>query len=188
VVLQQLGLQRLGTIYERVSGRGIFEAFRDQIARPLEMEDFAVEDGVSVRDSTSRHAAYTFRMSALDLARFALLYMRGGRWHDRRLIPAEWVAEGTRPRSAAGGDGAYGQLWWAARDGRLLPAATLDSGTFAARGMGPHYAIVIPARELIIVHLANTDTPSPSNWVERDAVGALVMRILRARRDGGGGA
>ncbi|HUQ80829.1 MAG TPA: serine hydrolase [Gemmatimonadaceae bacterium] len=172
----------LGTIYERASGKGIFDAFGSEIARPLGMEDYAPRDGEYVRESTSRHAAYTFRMSARDLARFVLLYLRGGRWNDRQLVPAEWVAESTRGYSNAADGGAYAQLWWAAREGQLLPGVSLDSGTFAARGNGPHYAIAIPSRKLVIIHLANTDTPSPANWVERGDVGKLVARILAARR------
>jgi len=72
-------------------------------------------------------------------------------------------------------------LWWAVRDGLLVPGVMLDSGAFAARGNGPHYLVAIPRRKLIIVHLANTDTPSPSNWVERASVGKIIERVLRAQ-------
>ena len=171
----------LGTIYERASGQPIFDAFAEAIAQPLEMQDYAKTDGANVLESVSRHAAYTFRMSARDLARFMLLYMRGGRWGDRQIVPADWVAASTRGFSEAGDDGAYGMLWWAARDGKLVPGVALDTGAFAARGNGPHYAIALPSRKLVIVHLANTDTPSPANWVERGDVGRLVQRILNAR-------
>ena len=172
----------LGTIYERASGKGIFDAFAAEIAKPIGMEEFAASDGEYVRESVSSHAAYTFRVSARDLARYLLLYSRGGQWGDRQLVPAHWVASSTRAHSDAGASGAYGMLWWAVRDGNLVPGVALDSGAFAARGNGPHYAIAIPSRRLIIVHLANTDTPSPANWVEREDVGKLVARILAAQR------
>ena len=171
----------LGTIYERASGKGIFDAFATEIAGPIGMEDYRSSDGAYVRETVSQHAAYTFRMSARDLARYALLYMRGGRWGDRQLIPRDWVESSTHGGSEAGDGGAYGLLWWIARDGRLMPGVALDSGTFAARGNGPHYAIAIPSQQLIIVHLADTDTPSPSNWVEREDVGKVVKRILAAK-------
>ncbi|MEJ2639433.1 MAG: serine hydrolase, partial [Desulfosarcinaceae bacterium] len=35
----------LGTIYERVTGSGVFDAFEEQIARPTGMQDFAPADG-----------------------------------------------------------------------------------------------------------------------------------------------
>ena len=176
----------LGTIYERVSGKGIFDAFASEIAGPIGMQDYRPSDGAYVRETVSQHAAYTFRMSARDLARYMLLHMRSGRWGDRQLVPKEWIEASTHGGSDAGDGGTYGMLWWIARDGRLMPAVKLDSGTFAARGNGPHYAIAIPSRKLIIVHLADTDTPSPANWVERADVGRLVRRILDAKRTDGG--
>ena len=171
----------LGTIYERVSGKGIFDAFATEIAGPIGMQDYRPSDGAYIRETVSQHAAYAFRMSARDLARYMLLYMRGGRWGDRQLVPLEWVESSIHGGSNAGDGGVYGMLWWISRDGRLVPQVSVDSGTFAARGNGPHYAIAIPSRKLIIVHLADTDTPSPANWVERDDVGRLVKRILAAK-------
>jgi CubicO group peptidase (beta-lactamase class C family) len=164
-----------------VAGKGIFNAFADEIATPIGMEDYRASDGAYVRETVSQHAAYTFRMSARDLARYMLLYLRGGHWGDRQLVAREWIESSTHGGSAAGDDGTYGMLWWIARDGQLVPEVSLDSGTFAARGNGPHYAVAIPSRNLIIVHLADTDTPSPANWVERKDVGRLVRRILAAK-------
>lgn len=171
----------LGTIYEHASGHGIFDAFATEIAGPIGMQDYRPSDGAYVRETVSQHAAYTFRMSARDLARYLLLYMRGGRWGERQVVPQDWVEASTRGGSDAGDGGAYGLLWWIARDGRLMPGVTFEPGTFAARGNGPHYAIAIPSRNLIIVHLADTETPSPSNWVDRKDVGAVVRRILAAK-------
>jgi CubicO group peptidase (beta-lactamase class C family) len=173
----------LGTLYERVAGKGIFNAFADEIATPIGMQDYRASDGAYVRETASQHAAYTFRMSARDLARYMLLYLRGGRWGDRQLVPREWIESSTHGGSAAGDGGSYGMLWWIVRGGMLVPEVSLDSGTFAARGNGPHYGIAIPSRHLIIVHLADTDTPSPANWVERQDVGTLVRRILSARTE-----
>ena len=171
----------LGAIYERASGAPTFDAFAREIAAPLGMEDYRPDDGAYVRESVSVFPAYTFRMSARDLARFLLLYLRGGRWGERAVVPADWVTASTRAVSDAGTAGAYGMLWWVEREGRLVPGTPVDSGSFAARGTGPHYAIAIPSRKLIIVHLANTDTPSPANWVDRGSIGPLVDRIVHAR-------
>jgi CubicO group peptidase (beta-lactamase class C family) len=39
------------------------------------------------------HPAYPLRMSARDMARFGLLYLRGGAWRDRTVVPEAWVKE-----------------------------------------------------------------------------------------------
>ena len=66
----------LGTIFEKLTGVKIFEAFTTEIADPIGMEDFSLEDcGYAYEEAKSRHPACNFRMSARDMARFGLLYL-----------------------------------------------------------------------------------------------------------------
>ena len=85
----------LGTIFTKLTGRGIHEAFRNIIARPLGMEDFRHDeerkDGCMVPEACSQHAAYPFQMSTRDLARFGLMFLRDGRWgRGRSSRPTGW--------------------------------------------------------------------------------------------------
>jgi CubicO group peptidase (beta-lactamase class C family) len=172
----------LGAIYEQRTSASIFRAFAEEIARPLGMQDYRAEDGQYVREPASRFPAYGFRLTARDLARFGLLYLRRGRWGDNAIVPAPWIDSAVQPISNADEDGAYGRLWWVARDGQLVPGVSLGTGTFAARGNGPHYLVIIPDRQLVMVHLADTETPSPERWVERQDVGRVFARVLGAMR------
>jgi CubicO group peptidase (beta-lactamase class C family) len=64
----------LGTIFEKVTGARIFEAFKKEIAEPIAMENFSLDDcRYSYEEKKSMHPAYNFRMTARDLARFGLL-------------------------------------------------------------------------------------------------------------------
>ena len=70
------------------------------------MDDFGVDDVKYRRTGRSDHPGYTFWMSARDMARFGLLYLRGGRWGDSQIVPAGWVRESTAthvPRIGAHG-------------------------------------------------------------------------------------
>jgi CubicO group peptidase (beta-lactamase class C family) len=142
------------------------------------MEDFRVEDGEYFRGADSIHPAYPLRMSARDLARFGLLYARGGRWKGRQLVPAAWVKESLSPWSDAGRSGGYGYMWWVAANGRHLPGAALPDGSFSARGAGGHYVLAVPALDVVIVHRADTDAWKP---VSDAQFGALVNLILEAK-------
>src|SRR5258707_6465039 len=106
----------LGTIYERAVGQSVFTAFDEKIARPIGMQDYQPDDGEYVRGAASEHAAYPIRMSARDLARFALLYLHDGRWKDRQIVPSAWVRESTQSYSDANTDRGpglgYGYMWW----------------------------------------------------------------------------
>src|SRR6185295_18165736 len=98
------------------------------------------------------HRAYPIRMSARDLARFALLYLRNGVWAGRQIVPAAWVRESTQPYSDSKLSGmpvGYGYLWWTApREGGR---GMLGPGWYAALGAGGQYAFVIPAHDLVVV-------------------------------------
>lgn len=73
----------LGAIYEHAQQSSIYDAFEREIARPIGMEDYRPTDGQYVTGAASVYPAYTFTMSARDLARFALLYLNRGKWRDR---------------------------------------------------------------------------------------------------------
>jgi len=173
----------LGTIFEKLTGRGIFDEFRDRIAVPLGMQDFRYDetrrDGEYVRFDTSIHPAYPFRMSARDLARFGLLYLRGGLWEGEQVIPEKWVRMSVRPYSHAGERGGYGYMWWVAQGDVHFPQMAVPPGTYSARGAGGHYVVVVPNLDLVVVHRADTDVPDRK--VDAFAFGALMEKLLEAR-------
>ncbi len=130
----------LGTIFELCSQQRIFEAFEQQIAIPLQMEDFSLRDTEYVGGPDSIHPAYVFRMSARDLARYGLLYLRNGRWRDQQIIPEAWVAASTTAYSRSPDGRGYGYMWWVAVEGMLLPNITVGAGSYAAFGVGGHFS------------------------------------------------
>ncbi len=147
----------LGTIYEQATGSGIYDALDKFIARPIGMQDYRPDDGQYFTGDMSIHRAYPIRMSARDLARFALLYLHQGAWAGRQIVPADWVRESTRPYSEAGKATGYGYLWWtASEDGDLLP-----KGCFFAWGAGGQFAFVVPAHDLVVVSREDRDLHLP---------------------------
>jgi len=168
-----------GTLFERLTKSNIFHAFKTLIADPIGMEDFQVGDGQYVTGRASVYPAYPFRLTARDMARFGLLFLRDGRWGWRQVVPAAWVQESVTSYSDAGGSGGYGYMWWVAAGGRHLPGVSIPDGSYTARGAGGHYILVIPAYDLVIVHRVNTDIQG--NAVSGEEFGRLVGLILEAR-------
>ena len=154
----------LGTIYERATGDSIFTALQGRIARPIGMQDYQPGDGEYFKGKASEHPAYPIRMSARDLARFALLYLHEGRWNGQQIIPSAWIRESTQSYSDAfpdqGRGYGYGYLWWIGfPDNNGAPTVRVPPGTFAAMGAEGQYAFVIPAYDLVVVHRINSDVP-----------------------------
>jgi CubicO group peptidase (beta-lactamase class C family) len=170
----------LGEIFERSVKNTIFREFKARIADPIGMQDYAIDDGTYVSGADSVYAAYPFRMTARDMARFGLLFLRQGQWRGSQVVPADWVAESTASYSEAGESGGYGYLWWVAVGGKHLPGVTMPEGSYSARGAGGHYILVVPAYDLVIVHRVNTDIRDRS--VGGAEFGKLVGLILEARK------
>jgi CubicO group peptidase (beta-lactamase class C family) len=173
----------LGTIFEQCAQQRIFEAFEQRIAIPLQMEDFSLRDTEYVGGPDSMHPAYVFRMSARDLARYGLLYLRNGRWRDQQIIPEAWVGASTTAYSRSPDGRGYGYMWWVAVEGVLLPNITVGVGSYAAFGVGGHFMVMLPELQMIVVHRYDTDTedfeitaPAPQ------AQGTLLHLLLAAYR------
>ena len=171
----------LGGIYERATQSSLFEDFNRLIAQPLEMEDFHLEDTQYRRGPESRYPWYAFRMSARDLARFGLLYLRQGAWRGQQIVPRQWTEESLKPYSDAStwGRGGYGMLWWVAMNNRLFPNVEVSDKAFAGTGLGGDYLVMIPDRDLVVVHRTNTDMPQPR--INDKQFGTLLKMILDAR-------
>jgi len=168
----------LGTIFEQETGTKMFEEFDRRIAEPLQMEDFEVDDCRYETGPDSIHPVYPFRMSSRDLARFGLLFLYEGRWRDQQIIPADWVHESTATHSVIGPDSGYGYMWWTGVKGGLFPNVQVKEHSFYAAGYRGHYVIVLPYRNLVIVHRVDTDTGNVD--IGGREIGPLLWLILDA--------
>jgi CubicO group peptidase (beta-lactamase class C family) len=174
----------LGTIYEKLTHDTVYHAFETQITHRIGMEDYNFTEQEYVTGPDSIHRAYPFRMSARDMARFGLLYLRGGTWRGTKVVPTSWVRESTTAYSVADGNvrdhySGYGYLWWVAVNGNHYPNVDLPDGSFSAWGAGGHFIAVIPAFNLVVVHRANTDDPAKKVTLEQ--FGELLHLIIAAK-------
>jgi hypothetical protein len=178
----------LGTVLERQVKNSVFRDFKQRIADPIGMQDFSVDDGAYVTGPDSVYPAYPVRMTARDMARFGLLFLRQGAWRGKQIIPAGWIRESTTSYSDTDpggyGPGGYGYMWWLAVDGCSagLPNVELPERSYSAQGYGGHAILVVEPYDLVIVHRINTDVPQGDNMWE---LGAILRYILAARSKDG---
>jgi CubicO group peptidase (beta-lactamase class C family) len=172
----------LGTIFEKVTGAKIFEAFKREIADPIGMEDFSLDDcQYSYEENKSKHPAYNFRMSARDMARFGLLYLRKGNWKGRQIIPQDWIEKSTTAYSIASeemGVG-YGYMWDVVIPGTRFSNILFDGkGAFYHTGVGIHTLSVLPELKMVYVYRYDTDGEYQDPG---EATIQLVSMIMNAR-------
>jgi len=138
-----------GAIFEKETGTDIFVAFKNRIADPLQMQDYRVSDGYHHLEAhNSIYPAYPFRMSAQDMARYGLLFLRAGRWNDEQIISKEWIKESTTSYSEAS-EGGYGYMWW-------IEGPVKAPGMYFALGAGGHVIGVVQEENLVIIMRVNT--------------------------------
>jgi CubicO group peptidase (beta-lactamase class C family) len=187
----------LGTIFEKKTKLKIGDAFYERIAKPIGMEDFRPSDLFYFGGPLSIHPAYHFEITARDMARFGLLYLRHGRWNGKQIVPEAWVEKSSHASEmvrANGVDrGGYEYLWWVDYGGVHFPEISLP-GIYSARGNGAHYIFIIPTLDMVIVHRTDNDPPArdaktiaemanrgSSAAENRTQFGHLVKLILDAR-------
>jgi CubicO group peptidase (beta-lactamase class C family) len=165
----------LGTIYRQETGRTLAEAFQKFVAEPLEMQDFEAEDVFDVPGPESLHPVYKMRLSGRDLARGGHLFLKGGLWEQRRILPEQWVRDSTKAWSDLGGGRGYGYLWWIAEANAPGDSLSTEWPIFYASGAGGQYIIVIEALDLVVVHRA----ADVSNGITHASMGEILRALLR---------
>jgi CubicO group peptidase (beta-lactamase class C family) len=170
----------LGAIFEQETETTIFEEFKSKIADPIGMENFSVDNCYyQYEDSLSMHPAYSFRMSAIDMARFGVLYQKNGNWNGNQIVPADWINESTTTYSildSTAGVG-YGYMWYTIPEGSAFEQLIGAPG-FYHTGVGVHIVIIIPELKLVLVERYDTD----GAWTDPGEAGMqLGLMILNSR-------
>lgn len=138
-----------GSIFEKLTGQNIYEAFETDIAIPIGMRDFSLSEQKKYGDSTmSYHPAYHFYLSTRDMARIGYLMLRNGKWKDQQIIPEEWVEKTTKKVSDTDDPiiPGYGYMWWIF-DGSEFPEL---EGAYSAMGAYGQYITAIPKLDIVI--------------------------------------
>jgi len=138
--------QTLACLVSRAVKKNLFEYAKEKLFGPLGMASVAwdaAEDG-------RNFGGFGISMTPRDMARFGYLYLNHGRWEDRQIIPADYVAV-TPPRSKA--TRAYGYLFW------NYPMLPFDS-SYQANGAFGQYIDILPEYDAVIVRTAS------QNWLD----------------------
>jgi len=145
-----------GAVFEKTTGKSVHQAFAEDLAAPLQMEDFDIKRQrmMGYTPARSRYLAYHFFLSGRDMARLGLLMINGGRWNGKEILPASWIKESTMPhvKSTDAKDPnstGYGYLWWMPTQSRTDPKW---AGAYSAHGNYGQYIVCLPALDMVVVH------------------------------------
>jgi len=187
-----------GAVFEKLTGRDIYDVVETDLARPIGMQDF---DRKAQRKSgdpkRSQHMAYHMFFSVRDMARIGLLMLREGNWSGQQVVPRAWAQkirslvtpmnEMNPPGLRALGTGyrwGYGYMWWV-WDAPNSPGPL--KGAYTGMGAGGQYITVLPELDMVIAHKTDTSQASPHGPGQRrrSVTGreyeAIVRMLISAR-------
>jgi CubicO group peptidase (beta-lactamase class C family) len=167
------GVALLGEVIARAAGQPL-DHFADEVLfKPLDIRRHDWR-----RDRQGRVTPFGgLRLRPRDMAKIGRLVLDGGRWNDRQIVPAAWVAQMVADRLPATGRLRYGWLWW---------RGTVDAGAarhpyIAAFGNGGQRIYLVPGLDLVVVVTAGQYNQATS-WQAPLRVLQAVVGLTAATR------
>ncbi|TGK17634.1 serine hydrolase domain-containing protein [Leptospira kmetyi] len=152
-----------GIILERATNMSVSLYTQKKIWEPMGMEF----DSFWTLDSEEKGFERTlvgFKASAVDLARFGLLFLHRGNWNGKKILSERWVQEATSPNPQDSREwkvfpfwpklgGFYKYHWWGLKNSD-------QSYDFMARGNLGQLIYVSPSTRTVIVRLGSEPDPN----------------------------
>ena len=168
----------LGAIYEKATSKRIGQAFKEQIADKIGMVDFVPSDVEYSYHRASTYPAYTFKMTARDMAQYGQLMLNRGKFKGESIVPEAWIEKSTAPISERlDGDGSFGMMWHVYKPEIGLFGIKNVGQTFAAHGHGGHFIEVIPKLQMVFINQSK-----PPDRVSKKELGRLISLVLDANQ------
>jgi CubicO group peptidase (beta-lactamase class C family) len=161
----------LAHLIARGTGQPLLEFAREKLFEPLGIVDTEWVLGTNGEPA----AASGLRLRARDLARIGQLILNRGRWGERQVVPAGWLATSFETRVPAEGGLEYGYHWW------LWPGRADSRRWIAGFGNGGQRLTVVPELDLVAVVLAGNYN-QPDAW--KLPVAITTQIVLPALRGG----
>lgn len=109
-------------------------------------------------------------------AKFGILFLRGGKWGGRQVVPADWVKESTLPSQEL--YPGYGYQWWLYDPGDPTWADTagFPKDIFLAWGHHSQKIIIVPSLDLVVVR-NGVPWQAPNEWNDGDFLKPVLDSI-----------
>jgi CubicO group peptidase (beta-lactamase class C family) len=133
----------LGRIIEKASGRSLSAFANENLFKPLGIQHYKWN---FKPDKSSAEDFCQLYLRPRDMAKFGLMYLDGGKWGNRQVVPASWV-EASFSKHSMVQNVNYGYLWWL----KYLEKDGLRYNGMAAQGNGGQKIFLFPDQQLVVV-------------------------------------
>jgi CubicO group peptidase (beta-lactamase class C family) len=139
------GVVALGAVVDKTTGKSVPDFAQETLFGPLGIEK--VGWGKTPLGLTVTAGGTLIR--SRDFAKLGLLFLDGGRWQGRQVIPKKWVETSTAAHVQNGqaATDTYGYLWWR----RTFKAGGRTYPAFFMTGNGGNKVVVVPSARVVAV-------------------------------------
>jgi CubicO group peptidase (beta-lactamase class C family) len=108
-----------------------------------------------------------------DMAKLPQLYLQGGTWNGRAIVPADWVKASVTPAIAVPGPSGiqYGYKWW------LQPYGAGGRLAWAGSGFGGQRPIAVPEHDLVLAVTGWNILPDGPSLAAKTLIDRVVQAI-----------
>jgi CubicO group peptidase (beta-lactamase class C family) len=187
----------LSATLKQAVGKSPLDFARTTLFRPL-----GIESALWPEDSAGvNHGWGDLCLDPLDMAKIGFLYLHGGTWDSRRILPEDFVRAATRLEDRKDDPSDYGYGWWIYRPPGSAGGPDNRVGEFDAAGRGGQRIVVVPRLDLIMVMVGSgfdpaqigipvfkavvSEAPLPANPRAADALHSLVAQAGVIPKDEG---
>jgi CubicO group peptidase (beta-lactamase class C family) len=145
----------LGLVLERATGMSVSRYMAMRLWQPLGASSDATWNLDSDRSGFEKLES-GLNATAVDYARFGLLFLYAGTSKDKRVVPEDWVRAATAAQTTTDADSGYGYFWWVDAE---------RPGNFYAFGNYGQYIYVAPDAGAVIVRTGSDWGVDNQSWL-----------------------
>ena len=160
----------LGHIFRLATGTDIEEYVNRHLFQALGIDDYQWKR-TPFGLADTQEGLY---ISTRDIAKFAYLFLRRGKWEGKQVVPAEWIDASFSPAVSAVADGSvdYGYKWWL----QHYSYRDVDYIAYLGKGFGGQRPIILPDFDIVIIFTGWNILPNRPFLTELEA----IRRVLEA--------
>ncbi|MEZ5072087.1 MAG: serine hydrolase [Bacteroidales bacterium] len=142
----------LGAILYELEGKQA-----DEYAKETLFDKMGISETIWEREDGAIRCHSEMYMKPRDMAKIGQLVIQNGSWYGEQLVPAQWIAESTKPHAAESEFFDYGYQWWCRSEQNTswwenpVRGSRDEHVMFLALGYGGQYIMVIRDLDLVVV-------------------------------------
>jgi len=155
----------ISALIRGATGKSAYEFARRYLLEPLGMQSPVWPSDPQGNSHNYVGISPGLALTARSMAKLGYLFLRDGQWEGKQILNQSYVQECRTPYFATNWrEGHYGLMWWVSDD------------YYSANGFGGQTIAVNPAKDVVVVTQANSDTRKSKSY---DVIRSIILPFIK---------